>query len=210
MRSSRRIPSIVAMRHLLLLIAAFGVMSLFGGPVLAQEEPWTKVDCASASLVPPPGLNANCFEGPFTQPHGQNFACRLSNVSFGFPSDAAEPRFYARARYPKKGGKVCATIPFEDPASAMQHVHKFVENEATHWSAMQAVGADITAMFFDAKNQKRDGKCFTFIKLGPTAGYSGKGHLFTMIGFFCKAPGQPLDTAMAAAMVNAIQVKTEQ
>ena len=41
------------------------------------------------------------------------------------------------------------------------------------------------------------------------AGHSGKGHLFTMIGFFCKAPGQPLDVTMAAAMVSAIQVKTE-
>jgi len=51
--------------------------------------------------------------------------------------------------------------------------------------------------------------CFTFIKLGPMAGHSGKGHLFTMIGFFCKAPGQPLDVTMAAAMVSAIQVKTE-
>jgi hypothetical protein len=91
----------------------------------------------------------------------------------------------------------------------MRHVHKFVENEAMHWSAMQAAGDDINLMFFDAKNQKRDGKCFTFIKLGPAAGYSGKGHLFTMIGFFCKAPGQPIDAAAAAALVNAIQVKTE-
>jgi hypothetical protein len=112
-------------------------------------------------------------------------------------------------RYPKKGGKVCATIPFANPEGAMRHVHKFVENEATNWSGLQPIGNDISVMFFDAKNQKRDGKCFTFIKLGPSAGYSGKGHLFSMMGFFCKAPGPPLDAAAAAALVNAIQVKPE-
>ncbi len=210
MRSSaRRTRSRIAIAYLIGLIAAFGATSLLTRPVLAQEE-WTKVDCAGASLVPPAGLNANCFEGPITQTGGQNYACRVSNVSFGFPPEATEPRFFARARYPRKGGKVCATIPFANPEEAMRHVHKFVENEAMHWSAMQAVGGDINLMFFDAKNQKRDGKCFTFIKLGPSAGSSGKGHLFTMIGFFCKAPGQPLDAAAAAALVNAIQVKTDQ
>lgn len=208
MRSARRISCTVAVRRSILLIAALGAMSLFGDLAIAQEE-WTKVDCAGASLLPPPGINANCFEGPFSQVSGQ-YTCRVSNVSFGFPSDATEPRFFARARYPRKSGKVCATIPFPNPEEAMRHVHKFVENEAMHWSAMQAMGNDINLMFFDAKNQKRDGKCFTFIKLGPIAGYSGKGHLFTMIGFFCKAPGQPLDAAAAAALVNAIQVKTEQ
>jgi hypothetical protein len=28
-----------------------------------------------------------------------------------------------------------------------------------------------------------------------------------MIGFFCKAPGQPLDANAAAAMINAVQLK---
>ena len=194
-----------------LIMVLMTVSLLIDRPVQAQEEEkWTKVECAGASLLPPRGLSANCFEGPFAQVGAQNYACRLANVSFGFPPEATEPRFFARARYPKKGGKVCASIPFANPEGAMRHVHKFVESEATNWSALQTVGDDISLMFFDAKNQKRDGKCFTFIKLGPSAGYSGKGHLFTMIGFFCKAPGQPLDATAAAALVNAIQVKTEQ
>jgi len=198
----------------MVLPAWLGLLALltFPSSALAQQEQeqWTKIDCASASLLPPASLKANCFEGPFTQPNqGQTYACRLSSESFGVPAEATEPSFFVRVRFPKRQGKVCATTPFPNPANAMQHVHKFVENGATNWSDMQAVGSDITVMFFDAKNQKRDGKCFTFIKLGPTAGYSGKGHLFTMIGFFCKAPGQPLDAAAAGTMVNAIQVKTE-
>jgi hypothetical protein len=59
-------------------------------------------------------------------------------------------------------------------------------------------------MFFE----KRDGKCFAFIKLGPMAGRAGEGHLFTILGFFCKARGQPLETNAAASMINAVQLKT--
>jgi hypothetical protein len=204
-----RTRSSAAITYLVLLMAALGAGTLLGGTALAQEQS-TKIDCAGASLIPPPGFNANCFEGPFTQVGGQSYACRLSNVSFGFKPEGTDPRFHVRARYPKKGGKVCATLPFENPEDAMQHVHKLVENDAMHWSAMQAAAPDINVMFFDAKDQKVNGKCFTFIKLGPSAGYSGKGHLFTMIGFFCKAPGQPLDAAAAVALVNAVQLKTEQ
>jgi hypothetical protein len=200
------------MRCATLLLMVLGVGLLAGDRALAQEEEqqWTKADCASAHLLPPPGIRATCFEGPFTQVGGQSYACRLSNESFGFFPEGTEPHAYARVRYPKKGGKICATIPFANPEGAMRHVHKFVENEATNWSAPQAIGDDISVMFFDAKNHKRDGKCFTFTKLGPSAGYSDKGHRFSMIGFFCKAPGQPLDAAVAAALVNAIQVKTEE
>jgi hypothetical protein len=191
---------------------AAALIVLLGGHCYGQEgtqESWTKIDCASADahLLPPAGVQANCFQGPFTQPKDQTYSCRLFNYSIGFPPDGTEPRFHVVARYPNKGGKVCAVIPFPDPVNAMQHVHKFVENGATNWSAMQPVGDDIQVMFFDAKNQKRDGKCFTFIKLGPSAGYAGKGHLFSMIGFFCKAPGQSLDATMAAAMANAVQLK---
>jgi len=191
--------------------AGLAMILLAAARAPAQEEntpeSWTKIDCAGANLQPPPGLSGNCFQGPFTQPRGQNYSCRLFNYSFGFPPDASEPRFYVRAKYPNKGGKLCAVTPFADPAEAMQHVHKFVENGATNWSGMQPAGADIEVMFFDAKNHTRDGKCFTFIKLGPAAGYSGKGHLFSLIGFFCKAPGQPLDTTIAGAMVNAVKLQ---
>lgn len=186
---------------------SLGLATLGAGPATAQEEEgWTKIDCGGAALQPPPGLAANCFQGPFAKVQGE-YTCRISDDTVAFLPEGTDPRFYVRARYPKRGGKVCATIPFPDPTSAMRHVHKFVESQGTNWSGMQAIGDDINVMFFDAKNQKRDGKCFAFIKLGPMAGYSGKGRLFTMRGFFCKAPGQPLDAATAAAMVNSVQLK---
>jgi hypothetical protein len=194
-----------------LLLASLAALLLALERALAQEggttpEAFTKIDCAGANLQPPPGLKANCFQGPFAKVLGQ-YDCRLSDDTFGFLPDGTDPHFYVRVRYPKRAGKVCATIPFPDPTHAMQHVHKFVESEGTNWSGMQAIGNDINVMFFDAKDQKRDGKCFAFIKLGPMAGRAGEGHLFTMRGFFCKAPGQALDAATAAAMVNAVQLK---
>jgi len=190
-------------------VLAFAILS--AGAAHAQEkEEWTKLDCASAGahLLPPPGMQGNCFQRPFAKTQGQDYSCRLFTYSIGFLPDGTEPRFHAVAKYPNKGGKVCAVVPFPNPTDAMQHIHKFVENGARNWSGMQAAGDDINLMFFDAKNQTRDGKCFTFIKLGPAAGYSGKGHLFSLIGFFCKAPGQPLDAAAAVAMVNAVRLKT--
>lgn len=207
----RALPRPAVVRRWSLLLASLAVLLLALERAPAQEEgatpeAWTKIDCAGASLQPPAGLKANCFEGPFAKVQGQ-YDCRLSDDSIGFPPEATDPRFYVRARYPKKSGKLCSTIGFKNPVGAMQHVHKFVENEATNWSDMQPVGSDINIMFFDAKNQKRDGKCFTFIKLGPAAGRAGEGHLFTMRGFFCKAPGQALDAAAAAALVNSLQLK---
>jgi len=212
MTSPRWTPRFVGLKRLIVsvVVAAFAATALTVCGASADEK-WTKIDCAGgdAHLLPPSGMTADCFEGPFSQTQGQNYACRLSNYAFGLPPESQGARFYARVKYPRKGGKVCATIPFPDPEKAMQHVNPFVENQATNWSAMQASGDDIELMFFDAKNQKREGKCFTFTKLGPVAGYSGKGHLFTMIGFFCKAPGQPVDAAAAVATINAIQVKTD-
>ena len=211
MTNPRWTPDLVVLRRLLIsMTAAFAAATLLVCAASADEK-WTKIDCAGgdARLLPPRGTQADCFEGPFTQTQGQNYACRLSNFSFGSPADAQGARFYARVKFPRLSGKVCATIPFPDPQNAMQHVNQFVENQATNWSAMQPVGEDIELMFFDAKNQKREGKCFTFTKLGPSKGYSGKGHLFTMIGVFCKPPGQPVDAALAVATINAIQVKTE-
>ena len=191
-----------------ILAAILGVLLTHAANAQQQQEEFTKIDCAGATVQPPRGLQANCLQGPFAKVLGQ-YDCRLSDDAIGSLPDATEPRFYVRVRYPKVISKNCATIPFPDPIYAMRHVHKFVENEGTNWSAMQPVGNDINVMFFDAKNQKRDGKCFAFIKLGPMAGHAGAGHRFTMRGFFCKAPGQALDTNAAASMINAVQLKMD-
>jgi hypothetical protein len=186
--------------------AVLGLAALGANHAAAQEEAWTKIDCAGATLQPPPGLKADCFQGPFAKVQG-SYDCRLSDDSFGFLPEATDPHFFVRVRYPKVTAKVCSAMAFPNPTQAMQHVHKFVENEAKNWSEMQAIASDINVMFFDAKNGKRDGKCFAFVKLGPSAGYSGKGYRFNMRGFFCAVPGQPLDAAKATAMVNSVQLK---
>jgi hypothetical protein len=210
MRSTRIVSGTCLVRRWSLVIAGLAIILLAAGRAPAQEEKaaesWTRIDCAAATLQPPPGLKANCFQGPFAKVLGQ-YDCRISDDAIGFLPDATDPRFYVRVRYPKVTSKSCATMPFPNPTNAMQHVHQFVQSEGTNWSGMQAIGDDINVMFFDAKNQKRDGKCFAFIKLGPMAGRAGEGHRFTMRGFFCKAPGQALDASMAAAMVNSVQLK---
>jgi hypothetical protein len=199
------------MRQWPLLLATLGLVAVLPSIAHGQREDWTKLDCATAEahLLPPPGIRAECFRGPFKQSQGQVYACRFSSYAFGFPADASEPHFYARAYYPKKEGKNCSAILLDTPTNIMQHVNKFVDAEATNWSAIQSIGQDIQVMFFDAKNQKRDGKCFSFVKLGPTAGRAAMGHQFTMMGFFCKAPGQPLDANMAATLINGIRINLE-
>ena len=196
--------------HRAVLPMLLGLLALlaFASPACAQQEGWTKVDCAGsdAHLTPPPGVHADCFQGPLKIPMGQVYACKLLNYSFGVPAEATEPRFFARATYPRKGGKGCSVIL--EQTDTLQHVHKFVEAEATNSSPSQTIG-DVQLMLFDAKNQKREGKCASFIKLGPVAGRAGEGRLFKISGFACKAPGQPLDAAAAAALVNGIHINTE-
>ncbi|HKF72517.1 MAG TPA: hypothetical protein VKB68_12250 [Stellaceae bacterium] len=201
-------PNALRYRMVVPLLLALLALLAFASRGSAQEQGWTKVDCAGsdAHLTPPSGVHADCYVGPFQQSMGQVYACRLSRYSFGVPAEAKEPHFYARASYPKREGKKCSVIL--EPADSLQHVHKFVELEATNWSPTQTVG-DIQLMFFDAKNQKREGKCASFTKLGPAAGRAGQGYLFKIVGFLCKGPGQPLDAAAAAALVNGIRINVE-
>ena len=192
------------------ILVTLGLLSVWPSVTHGQQQDWTKIDCASeAHLLPPQGMHADCYRGPFKQSQGQVYACRFSAYAFAFSADAPEPHFYARAYYPKREGKNCSAILLDTPTNIMQHVHKFVDSDATNWSAIQSIGQDIQVMFFDAKNQKRDGKCFSFVKLGPVAGRAGEGHEFTMMGFFCKAPGQPLDANMAATMINGIRINVQ-
>ena len=195
--------------HRVVVPALLGLLALlaFASRAPAQEEGWTKVDCATSHLTPPSGVRADCSVGPFKQAMGQVYACRFSRYAFGVPAEGTEPRFYARGTYPKREGKNCAVIV--EATDNLQHLHKFVEAEATNWSPIQTVGSDIQLMFFDAKNQKREGKCASFIKLGPVAGRAGQGHQFKILGFLCKAPGQPLDAAAVAALVNGIRINIE-
>jgi hypothetical protein len=117
------------------LAATLGTLLAPGVHAQQQQEEWTKIDCAGATLQPPPGLQADCLQGPFAKVLGQ-YDCRISDDAIGFLPDATDPRFYVRVRHPKVTSKACATIPFPDPTHAMQHVHKFVESEGTNWSGM--------------------------------------------------------------------------
>jgi len=198
-----------AFGHRIVVPALLGLLALLAltGRADAQEQDWTKIDCATTHLTPPSGVRADCYLGAFKQAMGQVYACRLSRYAFGVPAEGTEPRFYARANYPKREGKNCAVIV--EASDDLQRFHKFVVAEATNWSPIQTVGNDIQLRFFDAKNQKREGKCASFLKLGPVAGRAGEGHQFKILGFLCKAPGQPLDAAAVAALVNGIRINIE-
>ena len=72
-----------AFGHSIVLPTLLGLLALlaFASPAPAQEEGWTKVDCSGsdAHLTPPPGIHADCFQGPLKIPMGQVYACKLLN-----------------------------------------------------------------------------------------------------------------------------------
>ena len=168
-----------------------------------QEVEFTKIDCAAAHLRPPPGMKANCFDGGFEKAQG-NYDCKLNNVSIGSPAEGTEPHFFTRARYPRVGTQGCVTMGFPNPAEALQHFHRFL-SQGTNWSDLETPRQDIQLRFFDVKAQPRDGRCFSFIKNGPTQ-TKGKGYQFTLFGFFCKPPGQPVDAAAAITVIDAVEL----
>ena len=169
-----------------------------------QDVEWNKIECANAHLLPPAGMNVNCFDGSFEKVQGP-YDCRLNNAAVGAPAEGGEPHFYARARYPRAGSQSCVTMGFPNAAEALQHFHRFLA-QAASWSDLQTPRDDIQLRFFDAKTKARDGRCFSFVRYGPPQ-TRGKGYQFTMVGFFCKPPGQPLDAAMAVAAIDALQMK---
>lgn len=169
-----------------------------------QELQWTRVDCGSAHLLAPTSMGPLCFEGGFERAQG-NYDCSLNNVAVGSDPDGSEPHFYARARYPRVGSQSCVTMGYPNAADALQHVHRLL-GQASNWSDIESPRSDLQLRFFDLKTQRRDGRCVSFIKNGPSQTH-GKGYTFTMIGFFCKPPNQPLDTAAAIGMIDALQLK---
>jgi len=190
-------------RTLIALLAGLAAAILSSDGARADE--WTKVDCASADarVVPPAGIQADCYKGPEDKGGSQN--CTYFRYSASAPGGASEPRFYLQFRAAPNPQR-CGLVFSRSPTEVMQHAAKFVEDEATNWSQLQSIDADTQAMFFDAKNQKREGKCFAFTKFGPLM--SATAHTYTLFGYFCKAPGQALDARAAVAMVAAIQLKS--
>lgn len=181
-----------------------GVLGLSTAPAPAQA--WTKIDCSGGHVLAPAGLPAECYNGPEdTGGAGTAQACRYFKYSVTLPANTGgKPRYWVQLR--QSPSAKCGLILSAAPATTIQHVARFVEDEGTNWSAVQALDVNTEAMFFDAKNQKREGRCFGFTKLGPLV--SATAHAYTLIGFFCKPPGQALDAAAALAMVNAIQIKS--
>jgi hypothetical protein len=179
------------------LLAAFG---LHAQPAHAQA--WTKIDCSGAHLLAPPGVQAECNQGP--EDMGGTASCHYFRYSITVPANVREPRFYVQLR--QSQNVRCGLAFSASPENTMKRAAKFVEDEATNWSALQALDPDTNVMFFDAKNQKTEGKCFAFTKLGPLVNAAGRA--YTMYGFFCKPPGQGLDAASAGALIGGIQVKS--
>jgi hypothetical protein len=168
----------------------------------AQAETWNKVDCSGTHLGAPPGIQADCWQS--APDNGGTTSCEFFNYQIALPANANEPHFFAQMR--ESPNQKCGAKFPHGPEDTMQHETKFINEQAGNWSALQALDASTSIMFFDAKNQKQEGKCFAFAKLGPIRGMAGAG--YTMFGYFCKRPGQPLDAAMAASLIQAIQIKS--
>jgi hypothetical protein len=181
-----------------------GALALSMGPARAQA--WTKIDCGGGHVLAPPGLPAECYNGPEdTGGAGTAQPCRYFKYSVTLPANTGgKPRYWVQLR--QSSSARCGLVISAAPATTIQHVAKFVEDEGTNWSAVQALDTNTNAMFFDAKNQKREGRCFGFTRLGPLV--NATAHAYTLIGFFCNAPGQALDASAALALVNAVGIKS--
>jgi len=183
-------------------IMVLGSLWLAAAP--ADAETWSKVDCAGTHLGAPAGIQADCYQAAPNA--GGTASCSILTYQIALPANVDEPHFFGELRQPASP-KCSVQLP-RGPVEAMQHQSKFVNDEATNWSTMQALDADTNIMFFDAKNQKKEGKCFAFAKLGPSVVGTSGGHAYWLVGYFCKRPGQPLDAAAANALIKAIQIKS--
>ena len=192
----------------LFLLAVFstvilGMIGLMAMPAHAQA--FSKVDCAGTNLGAPAGIQFDCWqEGP-DNGGAVGTSCQFFGYQAAIPANVDEPHFFIQLR--QAPSPKCGVQMPHGPADTMQHQTKFVNEQANNWSAVQAIDADTNVMFFDAKNQKQEGKCFAFTKLGPSRGTVGRA--YWMFGYFCKRPGQPVDAAVAATTINGIGIKSD-
>ena len=180
-----------------------GMIGFMAQPAHAQA--WSKVDCAGTNLGAPAGIQFDCWQAGPDNGGAAGTSCQFFSYQAALPANVDEPHFFIQLR--QAPSPKCGVQLPRGPADTMQHESKFVNEQATNWSAVQALDADTNIMFFDAKNQKQEGKCVAFTKLGPSRGTAGRAHW--MFGYFCKRPGQPLDAAAAASMIKGIEVKSD-
>lgn len=190
------------MKSYVLAVITAALLCVFGFAAQpAHAESWSKVDCSGTHLGAPAGIQADCWQA--APDNGGTTSCVFFSYQIALPPNANEPHFFAQLR--DSANPRCGVNP-RNPAEAMQHETKFINEQAGNWSAVQALDANTNIMFFDAKNQKQEGKCFAFTKVGPSRGTIGVA--YWMFGYFCKRPGQPLDAAAAASLIQAIQIKS--
>ncbi len=154
------------------------LLGVLGRAGPAEAQAWNKIDCGGAHLLPPSGVQADCYQGPEDLGDTQN--CHYFRYSLAIPPNAREPRFYVQLRQSQNAK--CGLTFRGTPENTMRYAATFVEDQGVNWSAVQALDADTNVMFFDAKNQKTEGKCFAFTEQGPLINAAGRA--YTMYGYF--------------------------
>lgn len=160
------------------------------------------IDCASSALPMPPGFSGECKSQ--NERGTGNYGC--SKIEYFFRAADAQPgpRFFSRVVMGTKG---CGMV-INNPLDVLKQTAA-VPRMATNWSDVHKGDGTDEYWTFDGSDPKQNGKCFAYHRNGPqTTKSKTVAYDYVVIGFFCKAPGQPLDDAAVRAILKSVQVNS--
>jgi len=185
------------------LVLAGVAMLMLPAPSARAQQAQT-IDCASSALPMPTGFSGECKT--WNERGTGNYGCSKINYLIRAADAQPGPRFFSRVVMGTKG---CGMV-INDPLDTLKKDAAVPRTDATNWSDQRKGDGTDVYWTFDSVAQKQNGKCFAYHRNGPTlTAKSGTlSYYYVVIGFFCKAPGQPLDDAGVRAILKTVQVNS--
>ena len=161
------------------------------------------IDCASSALPMPAGFSGECYSA--NERGTGNYGCSEINYEIGAVEGQKGPRFLSRLRMATKG---CAIVD-NNPVETVKRLSAIPRTDAANWSEQHKGDGSDVYWTFDRTSQNPNGKCFAYYRTGPPVVKSRTpGFYYTVVGFFCKAPGQPLDDAAVRSILSSVKVNS--
>ena len=161
------------------------------------------IDCASSALPMPAGFSGECYSE--NERGTGNYGCSIINYQIGAVEGQKGPRFFSHLRIATKG---CALMD-TNPLGTLKEHSPLAKLNATNWSDQRKGDGSDVYWTFDRSDQNPIGKCFAYYRTGPPVAKSKTpGFYYTVVGFFCKPPGQPLDDAAVHSILSSVRVNS--
>lgn len=180
---------------------------LMSGPALAQGPQWTNTECGSPGIALPSDYSGTCYKrNEFVDVRNHRGYCVYEWYAVNRLRGSA-PRFNVANMV---GGLTngCPTAVNANPGVVAQRsrVRATFRHLAGQWRAPEVLANQTIIWFFESDNRVREGTCFMFAKPGrPYARrHTVRGYYNTFYGFFCAAPGAPMDLAKASALLEGV------